>query len=232
MPGQEITVTASDGGRFTAYLTPPPAAPAPGLLVLPEIYNINDHIRGVAEGFAAEGYLVLAPDVFWRVEPETYLPYTPDGQTRARALNQRLDVDTLIEDLGACVATLKAHPDCTGKVGATGFCLGGKLAYLCAARLGVDAAVSYYGVKIENYLDEADRIACPTVLHFAGRDPHVPPEAVTAIRARMDTMANVDIYLYPEAEHGFNRAGYPPYHEASAALARRRTLALFRSALA
>ena len=118
MPGQEITVTATDGGRFTAYLTPPPSTPAPGLLVLPEIYNINDHIRGVAEGFAAEGYLVLAPDVFWRVEPETYLPYTPDGQTRARALNQRLDVDALIEDLGACVATLKAHPDCTGKVGA------------------------------------------------------------------------------------------------------------------
>lgn len=235
MTGQEIQIEAADGGRFTAYLSVPDQAkdgPLPGLMVLPEIYNINEHIRGVADGFAAEGFVTLAPDVFWRLEPDTYLPYTPDGQTQARALNQRLDVDRLVDDLGHCIATLRGRPECTGRVGVTGFCLGGKLTYLCATRHPINAAVSYYGVKIDQYLEEADKLTCPAILHFAGNDSHVPPEAVDAITNRLAGHQNVGIHLYPEAEHGFNRAGYPPYHEASADLAMGRTLALFNDALA
>lgn len=228
MAGEELRVTAADGGAFTTYLSIPPAGRGAGLLVLPEIYNSNDHIRAVADGFAAEGFLALAPDVFWRLAPDTYLPYTPDGQEKARALNRRLDVDALIDDLGACIAALKTRPECTGRIGATGFCLGGKLAYLCAARHDVDAAVSYYGVKIDAYLDEADKLTCPTILHFAENDSRVPPEAVAAISARFEGRANVAIHIYEGAEHGFNRKGYPPYHEAAAGLAMERTLDHFR----
>ena len=230
--GGEIEVRAADGGRFVAYLSVPPARPAPGLLLLPEIYNVNDHIRAVADGFAAQGFVVLAPDVFWRIAPGTWLAYTPAGQAQARALNARLDVDRLVDDLGACVTALRARPECTGKVGAAGFCLGGKLAFLCAARHAIDAAVSYYGVRIEDYLDQADRVSCPMVMHFAGNDSHVPPEAVAAITARMAGHDNVAIHVYPGAEHAFNRKGYPPYHEAHAQTAMARTLALFRDALA
>ena len=200
-------------------------------MVLPEIYNSNDHIRGVAQGFAAEGFVTLAPDVFWRLEPQTYLPYTDDGQAKARALNQQLDVDALVDDLGACIATLRARNECTGKVGVTGFCLGGKLTYLCAARHAIDAAVSYYGVKIDHYLNEAEAVSCPILLHFAEHDSHVPPDAVTAIRARLGDRSDVGIHVYQGAEHGFNRAGYPPFHAASAERAMSRTLEHFRTHL-
>lgn len=228
MADEKVTITASDGGRFDAFLGVPPQGTGPGLLVLPEIYNSNDHIRAVAQGFAAEGFVTLAPDVFWRLEPGAYLPYTPEGQAKARALNQQLDVDALLDDLGQCLAALRARPECTGKLGATGFCLGGKLTYLCAARHAIDAAVSYYGVKIDTFLDEADAVACPIVFHFAEQDSHVPPEAVTAIRSRMGDRADVAIHIYDGAEHGFNRKGYPPYHEAAAGLAMGRTLDHFR----
>ena len=231
MADEEITVTASDGGRFAAFLTLPPGGAGPGLLVLPEIYNSNEHIRSVAQGFAEDGFVTLAPDVFWRLEPGTYLPYTPEGQAQGRAFNQRLDVDALIDDLGQCLAMLRARPECTGKLGVTGFCLGGKLTYLCAARHAVDAAVSYYGVKIDNYLDEADEITCPILFHFAEHDSRVPPETVDAIRARMGDRANVAIHVYDGAEHGFNRRGYPPYHEEAAQRAMSRTLEHFRSHL-
>jgi carboxymethylenebutenolidase len=228
MADEEITLTAPDGGSFAGFLSLPPGGSGPGLLVLPEIYNSNEHIRSVAQGFAAEGFVTLAPDVFWRLEPGAYLPYTADGQAQARALNQRLDVDALLDDLGQCLAALRARPECTGKLGATGFCLGGKLTYLCAARHAIDAAVSYYGVKIDAYLNEADSIACPLLLHFAEKDSHVPPETVAAIRARIGDRPNVDIHVYDGAEHGFNRRGYPPYHEAAARLAMDRTLSHFR----
>lgn len=231
MPDRKITVAAADGGAFTAWLAVPPGGRGAGVLVLPEIYNSNAHIRGVAEGLAAAGFVTLAPDVFWRQEADVYLPYTDEGQARARALNARLDVDALVGDLGACLAALRARPECTGKLGVTGFCLGGKLAFLCAARHDVDAAVSYYGVGIERYLDEADAIACPMVLHFAESDPHVPPEAVAAVSARLAGRDDIAVHLYEGAGHGFNRAGYPSYHEPSAALAMTRTLALFRAAL-
>ena len=111
MADEEITVTASDGGEFAAFLALPPGGSGPGLLVLPEIYNSNDHIRGVAQGFAAEGFVTLAPDVFWRLEPGAYLSYTPEGQTMARSFNQRLDVDALVNDLGDCLSTLSARHD-------------------------------------------------------------------------------------------------------------------------
>ncbi|MDP6352420.1 MAG: dienelactone hydrolase family protein [Alphaproteobacteria bacterium] len=231
MTETEISVTAADGRDFAAYLSVPPSGHGPGLLVLPEIYNANKHIRGVADGFAAEGFVALAPDVYWRLEHGAYLPYTAEGQARARALNKRLDLDRLIADLGACATTLRGRPECHGKVGGIGFCLGGKLAYLCAARLDVDAAVSYYGVKIEAFLDEADNVTCPLLLHFAGNDSHVPPDAVAAVRARLTDKSNVTIHVYTGAEHGFNRAGYPPYDAASAKLARVRSLDLLERAL-
>jgi carboxymethylenebutenolidase len=223
--GHEIEVTAADGGRFAAYLALPARTPAPGLVLLPEVFNTNPHIRSVADGYAAEGYVVLAPDVFWRQEPACYAAYTDEGRAKVAALRARLDTDQFARDLGDVVATLRARPDCTGKVGIMGFCLGGKFAYLGATRLPIDAAVSYYGVEIDKYLDEADRLRCPLLMHFAETDPHVPPATVAAIEARMGGWKNVAIHHYPGAEHGFNRQGYPPYLASAAKLARERTLA-------
>ena len=229
--GREIEIIAADGDAFAGYLALPDKTPAPGLIVLPEVYNTNRHIRMVADGYAEEGFVVLAPDVYWRQEAGAYLPYSDDGRARAQALRAQLDTDQFARDLGDTVAALEEHDACTGKVGVMGFCLGGKFTYLSSVRHKIGAAVSYYGVQIDEHLDEAGNLNCPIMMHFAENDPHVPADSVSAIEARMGGWDNVDIHVYPGTEHGFNRYGYDPYHETQAAVARERTLALFRKHL-
>ncbi len=229
--GELIRLTAADGGQFEAYVALPARLPAPALVVLPEIFNANPHMRAVADGYAADGFIAVLPDVFWRQEPGCYLPYTDEGRGKARALQALLDTERFAADLGDIVAALRARPDCTGKVGVMGFCLGGKFAYLASTRLPVEAAVSYYGVAIDQYLDEAGRRGCPLLMHFASDDPHVPEPTVAAIRARLEGEPGVAIHVYPGTEHGFNRQGYPMHNAAAASEARKRTLALLRQCL-
>ncbi|MEL0111069.1 MAG: dienelactone hydrolase family protein [Rickettsiales bacterium] len=229
--GTEIRITAADGGDFAAYLALPAVTPAPGIVLLPEVFNTNDHIRAVADGYAEAGYVVVAPDVYWREEAANYLPYTDEGRAKAQSLRARMDTDQYARDLGDTVEALRARDDCTGKVGVMGFCLGGKFTYLSSVRHPIDAAVGYYGVQIDEHLDEADALKCPLLLHFAETDPHVPDATVAAIRVRMGDWDNVDIHIYPGTEHGFNRQGYEPYNEAQAAIARERTLAHFAANL-
>ena len=115
--GEEIRITAADGATFAVYLALPARTPAPGLIVLPEIFNSNAHIRSVADGYAADGFVALAPDVFWRQEPGRYLPYTDQGRATAYALRDRLDNDQFTRDLGDAIAALRARPDCTARSG-------------------------------------------------------------------------------------------------------------------
>ena len=229
--GREIEIEAADGGVFAAYLALPKKTPAPGLVILPEVFNTNRHIRSVADGYAEEGFTVLAPDVYWRQEAGSYLPYTDEGRAKAQALRAALDTDQFAKDLWDTVETLAEQDACTGKVGVMGFCLGGKFTYLSSVRHKIGAAVSYYGVQIDEHLDEADNLNCSLIMHFAENDPHVPTGTVAAIEARMGSWDNVDIHVYPGTEHGFNRFGYDPYNEAQAAIARERTLAHFRAHL-
>ena len=229
--GREIEIKAATGGVFAAYLSLPETTPAPGIVLLPEVFNTNEHIRSVADGYAAEGFCVIAPDVYWRQEAGCYLPYTDEGRAKAQSLRADLDTDQFADDLADAIAALGALEGCTGKIGVMGFCLGGKFPYLSGTRHKIKAAVSYYGVQIDQHLDEAGNLNCPILMHFAGDDPHVPAAAVEAIQARMGTWENVDIHVYPGAEHGFNRYGYPPYNEAAASQARARTLRHFRDLL-
>ena len=229
--GEEIRITAADGGAFAGYLALPSRVPGPGLIVLPEVFNTNAHIRSVADGYAAEGFVALAPDVYWRQEAGSYLPYTDEGRAKAQSLRARLDTNQFTRDLGDTIVALRARSECTGKVGVMGFCLGGKFAYLASTRLPIEAAVSYYGVQIDEHLDETDRLKCPIMMHFAESDPHVPASTVAAIQARMGGSNGVSIHIYPGTEHGFNRQGYPPYNEAAAAQARQRTIAHFHRLL-
>jgi carboxymethylenebutenolidase len=230
--GTEIELTASDGGTFAGYLSIPARTPAPGIVLLPEVFNTNEHIRSVVDGYAAAGFVVIAPDVYWRQEAAQYLPYTDEGRAKAQALRAAMDTDQFTSDLGDVVAALKARDECTGKVGLMGFCLGGKFAYLASTRLPIAAAVSYYGVQIDEHLDESDARGCPLMLHFASDDPHVPAATVQTVHERIGAQEGVDIHVYPGTEHGFNRYGYPSFNESAAALARERTLVLFRSVLA
>jgi carboxymethylenebutenolidase len=231
MTGRTITVRAKDGGSFKAYLATPEQGSGPGIVLLQEIFGINAYIRGVADYYAEEGYVVLAPDLFWRIEPGIELGFTGADREKAFALYGKFDVERSIDDIAATVAALRALPECKGKVGALGFCLGGLLAYLAAARAGVDCAVSYYGVGIEKRLDEASKVKCPMVFHMGALDKFTPPDVIESIRGAFKGRRDVEIYAYPGADHAFARKGGDHYDKPAAMMAHTRSIALFRKAL-
>src|SRR6185437_13577249 len=158
MAGQWVDIKAADGGAFKGYLAIPASGSGPGILLLQEIFGVNASMRSVADYYAEEGYIVLAPDLFCRMEPGVELGYTEADFGKAMGYYQRFNADQSIKDCADALKTLRARTECTGKVGALGFCLGGKLAYLVAARTDVDCAVSYYGVGIEADITEAGNI--------------------------------------------------------------------------
>ena len=172
------------------------------------------------------------PDLFWRMEPGVDLGYDEDDFAKAFDFYQRFDVDQALVDIGAALDALRARPECTGKAAAMGFCLGGKLAYLTATRHDVDAAISFYGVGIEEALGESGGIACPLLMHFAGEDSFVPQEAVKAISTHFEARPEVRIHVYPGVDHAFyNHARSEVYHRPSAMVAHSRTIALLRRAI-
>jgi carboxymethylenebutenolidase len=231
MAGQYITVKAKDGGSFKAYLALPAKGSGPGILLLQEIFGVNAYIRGVADYYAEEGYVVLAPDLFWRIEPGIELGFTESERQKAFGYRARFDIDKAVEDIGATMEALRSLPQCKGKVGAIGFCLGGLLAYLSAARLGVDCAVSYYGVGIEKLLGEARNIECPMVLHIAEKDAFTPPAVVDAVKHAFAERPEVEIYVYPGVGHAFARKGGDHFDKPAAMMAHSRSIALFRKVL-
>ncbi|HYB08198.1 MAG TPA: dienelactone hydrolase family protein [Alphaproteobacteria bacterium] len=231
MAARYVTVAANDGGSFKAYLAMPNEGSGPGIVLLHEIYGVNRCIRDVADRYAEEGYIVLAPDLFWRLAPGIELGATEPDRQKALEYYSKFSLDRAVDDIDATVSALRALPECTGRVGALGFCLGGLLSYLAAARIGVDAAVAYYGVGIEKFLGDAAAIECPMVLHFGEKDSHNPPQAVDAIRRALEERPAVDIYVYADADHGFARPGGPYFHKPSAMMAHSRSIALLRRAM-
>jgi carboxymethylenebutenolidase len=231
MPGQTITIAATDGGNFKGYLAVPPAGSGPGIVLLQEIFGVNANMCAVADYYAEEGYVVLAPDLFWRQEPGVELGWSEADFKRAFTLYQQFDVDRAIDDMTASVEALRRRPECQGKVGSLGFCLGGLLSVLAAARSGVDCAVGYYGVGIEKRLDDAAAVTVPLALHFGSADTHVLPEAVAAIRERLAGKPNVELHVYPGAGHGFAAVGRDAYDKPATMMAHSRSIALFRKAM-
>ncbi len=231
MPGQWIEINAADGGIFRGYLTVPAAGTGPGIVLCQEIFGINAYIREVADFYAEEGYVVLAPDLFWRLDKDVELGYTEADWKKAFDYLQRFDIDKGIEDITAAVRVLRTRPEVAGKVGALGFCLGGRLAYLAAARSGVDCAVGYYGVAIDQHLKEAVRIKVPMVLHFAADDKYAPAETVEKIKAAFKGRTEIEIYVYPGVDHAFARTGGMHYDRPASMMAHSRSIALFRKVM-
>ena len=226
MAGKWIDIAAGDGAKFRGYLAVPASGKGPGIVLCQEIFGINAYVREVADYYAEEGYVVLAPDLFWRLDKDVDLGYSEADWKKAFDYFQRFNVDKGVEDITAAVKTLRARPEVAGKIGALGFCLGGKLAYLAAARSGVDVAVGYYGVGIEGSLNEPPK--CPTVLHFAEKDKFVPPEAVQKIKDALKDRHDVEVYVYPGQDHAFARTGGDHYDKPSALMAHHRSIAAFR----
>lgn len=230
--GQTITITAPDGGSFRGYLCLPPTGRGPGLVVEQEIFGINANIRDVCAMFAKEGFVALAPDLFWRMEPNVELGYTEADFKRAFEFFGRFDVDKGIQDCQAAITALRSRPECSGKVGTVGYCLGGQLAYLSAARTDADASVGYYGVGIEGALGERAKIKRPLMLHFAEKDKFVPMDAVGQVKQGLAGMKDIEVFSYPNVDHAFARPKGDHYDKAAADLANSRSLAFLRKNLA
>ena len=217
-----ISLAAGDGHQFSAYEVEPAGPPRGGLVVVQEIFGVNAHIRHVADGYAADGYRVIAPALFDRAQRGIELGYGRENAAIGIALRQKITLDDMLLDIAACVQALKP----AGKVGIVGYCLGGSLAWLAAARIaGLDAAVGYYGGMIAKHLGETPK--CPVMLHFGEEDGSIPMDDIDAIRAAVDAKM-VQSFSYAGAGHAFNRDGNEAHHPASAERARERSLAFLR----
>ncbi len=214
-------------GTFTAYCARPAGAPRAAVVVIQEIFGVNGGIRRKCDRLAAEGYLALAPDLFWRIEPGVDL--NPDIEAefqQALGLMGRFDQDQGVADIEA---TIRHARDALGveKVGVVGYCLGGRLAYMVAARTDADASVGYYAVGIPDLLREKHAIANPLMLHLAGTDHFVPPEAQAAMHEGLDDHPKVTLHDYPGLDHGFATEIGERRSEEGAQLADQRTAAFF-----
>ena len=222
--GQWIKLKASDGFELAAWRAEPQGKPRGALVVVQEIFGVNAHIRWVADGFAADGYLAIAPAIFDRGEPNFDVGYEPETMARGSALAGKIPREAMMLDVAAAAEAASAG----GKVGVVGYCLGGTLAWLAAANLaGVAAAVGYYGGGIIGLNDLKPRV--PTMLHFGEKDGHIPLEGVRAVAA---AHPDTQVFTYPTAGHAFNRYGNAAYDAPSATLARARTLEFFNAKLA
>lgn len=229
----DITIAARDGGKFSAYLATPAGGSGPGILICQEIFGVNHVMRALADGFAADGYVAICPDLFWRQKPGIQITDKTQAEwDKAFALYQGFDEDKGTEDLIATLAHMRGLDGCTGKVGSVGYCLGGKLAYLLATRSDAECNVGYYGVGIDGALDEAVNIKTPLMLHIARKDEFTPPDAQQKIHGVLDDIALVTLHDYADVDHAFARVGGAHYDAAAAGLANGRSAAFLQANLA
>ena len=228
---EQKTITTPDGS-FSAYVARPAKSPSAAVVVIQEIFGVNAVMREITDGLAAQGYLAICPDLFWRIEPGIDITDQSEAEwKRAFELFNAFDVDAGVKDIAATIAAARQDPGCNGKVGSVGFCLGGLLAFLSATRTDVDAAVSYYGVGIDGRVGEADKMTRPLMMHIAEEDGFVSKEAQAKIKAALNGQRLVEIHSYPGLDHAFARRGGQHYDDAGANFAGQRTLDFFRKNL-
>jgi carboxymethylenebutenolidase len=224
-------VAAHDGGTFEAFCAIPASGSGSGVLLFQEIFGINDNMRGLAERLAGAGYVVLVPDMFWRIEPR-FERKDESGMAEAFAMVQQFDRDLGVADIAATHGHLLGMTECTGKVGAVGFCLGGSLTFACAATSrvdgrGIDAAVSYYGSGNNELLGLLDSVECPLMFHYGAEDPFIPEEQIAEVEQAIKGRDGMELHRYA-AGHAFSNWDAPSmFDEQAAAEAWDRTMEFF-----
>lgn len=211
-------------GSFGAYIARPKTLPAPAVVVLHEVFGVNADIREHCDKLAEEGFLAVAPDLFWRIEPGVDLSVTsqPDWEHGLK-LYQAFDRDAAAKDAKDAVDAVAKLPECNGKVALLGYCLGGLMTFITAARYGVHAGVAFHGAETEKYLNEAGGLKAPLLMHLAEEDEFMSKDAQAEIKTALADKPNVTIYSYPGQYHAFSRINGVHYNVEAAALANRRT---------
>lgn len=225
MAGSEITYTTRANEIFSGYMARPAGdAKAPGILLITAIFGIDQEMIDISEAWAADGFVVSTPDIFWR-----QMPGPTADMEKAFARYNAFDPDQGMKDIEDMVKALRADPQCNGNVGVLGFCFGGRYAHLAAARLGANAAASFHGTLIEKHLDETPNVKCPVSYHFGAEDPVVPMEAVEAIKASYASHANAEIVVHQSASHNFAMPTKQGYHPEAAKASREAALKCFNT---
>src|SRR5580700_6538114 len=218
-----ITIEGHDGA-FAAYIARPKTSPAPAVVVLQEVFGVNADIRRHCDELAEQGFLAVAPDLFWRQEPGVDLSVTSEADWQhGLRLYQAYDRDAGVRDVKDTLDAVAKLPDCTGKVAVQGYCLGALMTFLTAVRCHVDAAVAYHGADTEKYLGEVDNLSAPLLMHLGEEDEFISKAAQAGIKAALASKPNTTVYSYPGQRHAFARHNGAHYNAAAATLANGRT---------
>lgn len=219
-------------GSFNAYVARPGTLPAPAVVVLQEVFGVNADIRQHCDALAGQGFLAVAPDLFWRIEPGVDLSVTSEADwNHAMGLYQAFDRDAGTRDIKDTLDFVARLPECNGKIALLGYCLGGLMTFLTAERYAVDAAVAFHGAETEKYLGDAGGLHAPLLMHLAEEDEFMPKGTQAEIKAALADKPNVTIYSYPGQYHAFSRINSAHYNAEAAALANRRTSEFLRREL-
>jgi len=230
---ERITIQAKNGGAFHAYVARPATQPAPAVVVLHEVFGVNEDIRQTCDELAAQGFVAVAPDLFWRQEPDVDLRIdTETDWQHGLRLYMAYDRDAGVGDIADTVRAVSQLAGTTGRTAVMGYCLGGLMTYLAAARFGVDAGVAYHGGDTDSYLGEAGKMNSPLLMHLAEEDEFITKDAQARIKEALAGKPGVTIHSYPGQRHAFSRHKGAHYDAASAALARSRTVEFLKHALA
>src|ERR1700683_2801845 len=219
-----ITIEARDG-KFTAYIAQPKTSPAPAVVVLQELFGVNAGIRKTCNALAEQGFLAVAPDLFWRQEPGVDLNVTSEADWQhGLRLYQAYDRDAGVKDVKDTIDAVRKLPECNGKVALLGYCLGALMVFMTAVRNdGIDAAVWYHGADTDKYLGEVDGLRAPILMHLAEEDEFITKAAQAEIKAALAKKPNATVYSYPGQSHAFSRPNGAHYNAAAAHLANGRT---------
>lgn len=219
-PTRTETVTV-DGGSFDLHVWTPDAGSGPGIVLVQEIFGVGDYIRAVAARLARIGYVVAAPDLFWRIQPGWAAAHDEEGMAGSFDIVSKFDMDMGVSDATAALATLRGLPEVRGGSGVLGFCLGGSVGHLMAAEADPDAVVSYYGSGVPGTLDRLADIRCPVLYHFGGKDAFIPADQIQAVVDAVKASGREDlrVEVQPEAGHAFDNHEAALFHDANAAAA-------------
>src|ERR1700761_9292991 len=212
------------GGAFDAYIARPAASPAPGVVVLQELFGVNADIRKTCDELAEQGFIAVAPDLFWRQEPGVDLNVTSEADwQRGLRLYQAYDRDAGVRDVKDTLNAVAKLRECTGKIAVQGYCLGALMTFLTAVRGQINAAVAYHGADTEKYLGEVQNLHAPLLMHLGEEDEFISKAAQAEIKSALANKANATVYSYPGQRHAFARHNGAHYNAAAAALANGRT---------
>ncbi|WP_244815434.1 dienelactone hydrolase family protein [Caballeronia sp. Lep1P3] len=226
-----LSISTPDGD-FDAYVAYPAQTPAPAVVVLQEIFGINGDMRETTDEYARQGYVALCPDLFWRLEPNVNLTDRTEAEwQQAMKYYNAFDLNTGVEDIAATIGFARGLSEVRGSIGSIGFCLGGLLSFLTAARTDVDAAVSYYGGGTDKHLEELPKISKPLLIHLAEEDEFIDADARNRVLTAVKGHANIEAYTYPGCHHAFARNQGAHYDANAARLANGRTAEFFEKHL-